>query len=1756
VSGVVEQVRHLIGAYRRFIKSSYRLADDHLRVQFEEHVDGAEVLVKGPYVTLARDFLAERTLIELLAEGLGDPRLAKLHWAFRDGPLFKHQENAFRAVVTGRNAVVKTGTASGKTEAFLLPILSGILRAKMEGVTGTQALLLYPMNALANDQLERLRALIGDSGVPITFALYTGESETIAGTLGTPVAGHELTKRDEIRRAPPDIILTNYKQLEFLLIRQADRRLFSRGLRHLVLDELHSYRGALATEIACLIRRLKARCDLQPGELRCIGTSATVSQDHGGDRALASFAAGLFDEPFALEDVIGEIYDEEPPTSQPYVPPIVVPTDEELRLAATGDSRSALELAERFCGHRASEAGSDVARLTALLSGNVFVDAVREAAREPRTYEELAVVVRPKLGSLGLDATPITDDALARMIEMYVAIGSIGDEDEPPLLRPKLHSFFHGVYDVGLCLNPECRTLVRDGSDACPECKSAVRPAVLCRTCGQDFAKVRVDPDDPSHTLPNDDFFSDDSTGFLTPSLIGTAATDADEAGAPEDAGGDESGESGNDSTNLVPVDLAAAARLGPGRKPRAKRASARAAAATAKWRQVWVDHASGRFFVERPADAGLNVRQQWMLRGRGTTCPVCKSRYNRGDVLTLLRTGVASSVSVIAARHLDRVPDAERKLLVFADNRQEAAHQAGYMNDRHRQFAVRHVVEALVRQAGEGGISLEAIPARLLTAFQDLAFARRRLTRDELRQWTEALRYEAASEFCRGTLQRVSLENLALVAIEYEFLDELLADPEFSKSCAHWGVAAGRRDVVVRAMLDFVRRRRAVALDFYQQYIDEQKAPWRYLTEDPYSVAFPEYERSPVAFMLDRPAAAKHPVGGFSFQALVKDSPRGRVGGIAALVRRGTGLPDHGADGWTRDIIALLVRHGILEDILLPGRVRQRVGAAHAYQISPRVIRLVSAGDGWRCELCSTWRPYRAPVCLASTVCAGQDFHQKPSRADRENYYIQLYTGQRPRRLKALEHTAQIAEEDRARREAEFKSGTLDVLVCSPTLELGVDIGQLPSIVMRNAAPAPSNYLQRAGRAGRRLRIGFVSTFCGMGSHDRHCFEDPPWLVRGEFRPPQVRLTNDRIVRRHVRSLALEELNADFSWTMGDLLADPQDPTTLDPERLRDLVARLRATAAVTGDRAALLFHEIPQAAQTVDDFSTDLEAVVTAWHGQVRRLHDEFRALERIISTREVEQRRRARQRAYRELTVDRNKAHILTYLADVGLLPSYQFPTDTFALEPGVADTPTLRRPAWIALFEFAPGNLVYANGHKLKSIRAFFNGGGGRGNRGADQSGRVESYCFCDKCGFAAPDVLNNCPRCAAPIETVAPVALLESFEAEENTQITSAEDARQRLYFDRRENILDAAGAPATHYAYEFVTLEHRERARMLVTNWGKQARRGQRGERFELCPECGRHRPSGLAGAALTRWEDGHRRLCNGAPRHFVLGYEFIADVLTLPVASALVVAEGESAQKFARTLGKALVAGAQELLELEPDELAFMSHRGADGGSLLTFYETAPGGAGYLAELASRLPEWARFAYERLYGHTCDRACYRCLKSYRNQYDHALLDKRLVRDVLFHFSHSRSIGVPQTAVSGSALDRTRQWLEFESTARSRNGREPESAIERALLEAIRIEGLLPLPVAQHEIRLEDGTLLTIPDFAYPAHKLAIFCDGFAFHGTADALVSDAKKRNALQARGWTVLTFWGKQVLREPSSCVDQIRVCFEALRDGQRGV
>jgi len=277
-----------------------------------------------------------------------------------------------------------------------------------------------------------------------------------------------------------------------------------------------------------------------------------------------------------------------------------------------------------------------------------------------------------------------------------------------------------------------------------------------------------------------------------------------------------------------------------------------------------------------------------------------------------------------------------------------------------------------------------------------------------------------------------------------------------------------------------------------------------------------------------------------------------------------------------------------------------------------------------------------------------------------------------------------------------------------------------------------------------------------------------------------------------------------------------------------------------------------------------------------------------------------------------------------------------------------------------------------------------------------------------------------------------------------------------------------------------------------------------------------------------------------------VLAHRFHADALILNVPGR---DDAKTVGRYilsptAVTLAEALRAGAGRLLELEPDELGVFVRKSQEGDPIeqIVFYETVPGGAGYLEEVAERLPEVAHAAQEALFGHDCAKACYLCLKHYRNQGWHALFDKNLVRDVLFELASQGPVQ-PEPISYGEG----RQRLALMLNARRRVTEHTPQTYAKGEIEEVLRSALEKLGITDFErdfeVKDHDGQLVTVPDFAWPAHKVAVFCDGYAYHGNPNTLELDAKKRNRLQLLGWLVLAFWGRTINKHPERCAEQVQ-------------
>src|SRR5262245_4973817 len=328
--------------YRRYLRTTFYFRDPDLRASFDRALQEGR-LSKGPYLEVTPAYRRGREPRILFPEAIGKPVDAGMLAALDgDRLLYAHQEDAVKRVAAGRNIVVATGTGSGKTECFLYPILLHLYREYVHGTlsnrAGIRALVLYPMNALAYDQRDRLgrlheRLMEGNADFKFSFGQYTGATPNdkrdtyrhAADVIARRFSG-ELVLRDEMRETPPHILLTNFSMLEYQLLRPDDSPLFDnphgRTWTFLVLDEAHQYRGIRGVEMGLLLRRLKQRLRRSGNDnsFRCIATSASLAGGDDDRVAVANFAASLFDEPFEPDDVILAKTEDVPPTGLRHLP--------------------------------------------------------------------------------------------------------------------------------------------------------------------------------------------------------------------------------------------------------------------------------------------------------------------------------------------------------------------------------------------------------------------------------------------------------------------------------------------------------------------------------------------------------------------------------------------------------------------------------------------------------------------------------------------------------------------------------------------------------------------------------------------------------------------------------------------------------------------------------------------------------------------------------------------------------------------------------------------------------------------------------------------------------------------------------------------------------------------------------------------------------------------------------------------------------------------------------------------------------------------------------------------------------------------------------------------------------------------------------------------------------------------------------------------------------------------------------------------
>lgn len=1678
----------LVKDYQHYVESFIEIRDpaisSHITAELERGL-----LWPDPRLQINPAFARGGTIDELVAQGVLHEECKRIFRVGKeDSPsssghplsLHRHQEEAIRVADSRRSYVLTTGTGSGKSLSYIVPIVDHVLKTG-PGNGKLKAIVVYPMNALANSQQHELTKFVrhgySDGAAPLTFARYTGQENE--------------EQREKIRSHPPDIVLTNYVMLEYILTRPEDRKLIDAAgdLAFLVLDELHTYRGRQGADVALLLRRLREAAGAK--DLRFVGTSATLAGPGSWSdqrKAVAEVATRLFGLPVDEDAVIGE-------TLEPATHPIDL--DDQVTVAALRDR---------------VEHGAPPAARAEIATDPLAQWIERHLGVRPSEYDDRLVrcTPRPLTGADGADEMLASVTGLPKDLSLDALRATLlaRDEADQPLFAFRLHQFLSGGGKVAASLDPPASRVISTGGQRfVPESDRSrvLLPLCFCRECGQEYYSVRLTEQSVEPREVNEREGTDN--GFLYLS--------------------DERPWRDEDTLNQVPQDWLRPD--GEGLKPSRLKDLPRA---------IELDQAGNvtpgalaMTFVPAPFRFCLHCGVAYGLR----------QQADYGKLATLGGGGRSTSTSILSlstVRRLRAEADLEkdqRKVLSFTDNRQDASLQAGHFNDFVEIGLLRSALHRAIEQAGESGVGYDELGGAVLeqlalplAAYAANPSAKPGPLRDTRRAMGDVVVYRLFLDQQRLRLTSPNLEQVGLLKIGYPWLEECARDwaselpdwyegPEVDDDvlAALDQLAPAGRHHLFSVLLDHLRRELAIKADQLDPLSqDSMRSRANQSLKPPWAIEQDRLEFS--GLVLPRSRAADDP------RSAVYLSPRGAFG---ALVRR-TLEPVLTLND-TAAVIAQILQG--LEDFGLLDQVGD--GDQPAFQLPARAMRWLP-GDG---------RAYHDVLRMPQASTEGR----KPNPYFEELYrHVAADAGG----IRAAEHTAQVNADKRQEREELFRDGDLPVLFCSPTMELGVDISSLNVVNMRNVPPTPANYAQRSGRAGRNGQPALVYTFCSsFNNHDQWYFRRPERMVAGQVAPPRLDLANEDLVRAHVHAIWLAETRQKLGNSLTDLLdVDGQSPSlTVRHEKataLGDPHARERARS-----RARHVVELLGPEVQNADWFDERwLDSAIDHAFQRLDRACDRWRELYRsALSSIEAQNRAMtdhtlstpAKEAAKRRLLEAHNQLSLLQagadgsqqsdfysyrYLASEGFLPGYSFPRlPLSAYVPGrnvKGGDDYLSRPRFLAITEFGPRSFIYHEGARYIVDKVILPPATG------DGSLPLAEAKLCERCGFLheGPDA-EVCERCNQTLPSTALTRLLrlQNVSTSRRDRITSDEEERQRTGYEVRTSVRfddlhghaarrtgtarDSAGEPVA-------TLDYGPAATVWRVNlgWLRRAEPGRTG--FALDIDTGRwERNDAVA-------DDEPNPIANAPRVKRVVPY--VADrrnCLLLDPA-------GELSLEAMASLQAALKRGIQNTFDLEDNELAVEPLPTTSIRNLILFYESSEGGAGVLRRLIEEPAALAEAAAEALRlchfdpdgvdlgqaehaTERCEAACYDCLLSYGNQRDHGLLDRHLIVDALIALARGE---VHAADGSGPPDQRFQDLLAG-----------TESELERRFLHLLVEQG--------RKLPSNAGRLIAAarcrPDFLYADDFVAVFIDG-PHHDGADQQAEDEAADARLRDLGWEPVRF------------------------------
>ncbi|WP_232715217.1 DEAD/DEAH box helicase [Gordonia metallireducens] len=1759
-----------------YLSTTFALSDPEAQHALREFLSGPDAgIFRGPYLKIRTPY-----------QPVGDGWVSPLEWMPPGFRPFRHQAEAFTRLSTnGRSSkptIVTTGTGSGKTESFLVPLLDHAQRAAARGEDGIKAIILYPMNALVTDQARRLAQYIhGDPRLHgVTAGVYIGGN----GKRKHPSRYALVDHRETLRENPPDILLTNYRMLDLLLLRKADAALWSgaaTSLQYLVLDEFHTYDGAQGTDVAMLIRRLGAKIGVAGsegplGRLTPVATSATLGSGSRTDD-LREFAEKVFGTSFEPDSVVGEtsllatdiVPDVDFALEIPDVAQIL-----SAQRPVSHDPSSWVPLARAILGRSGNSDAdlTDPAHIGKLLKRHFLTKVVIDVLRDDPKSVADAVIGVAEAGILpwgvhNAQHPQQVQEALLRFLAL-MSIARVRDTTGAlrPLVTIQVQTWVREITRMlrAVTVEPEFRWW-HDG----PREGQRYLPAIYCRVCGRAGWMA--------------------ATTELGDSLAG---------------------------------DPTVVWRNSARRKTRARTRTLLAADPT----ETGIGYLDAETLElhGQPGSHTIPVHVSSSDEDAASeTCPSCAARnsirYMGSSVATLLSVGLTAEFGS------EVLPEDEKKTLVFTDSVQDAAHRAAFIEGRAFAFNFR---SALHRVAGERTTLAKAGEALSATASTSDLYSitppdfTRRATTDP--DWLDhddgtlrallatRLAFQAGLEVGLNSRTGRTLELTSALAIDIDLDLDVLAHHarEIHQNLPQLSMDEARDVTVYRpwllGLLDHLRAGGGIVYPWLRIYISTEGKRWSIWLGGP--------DGAP-RFPPGRPAPSFYTTGPASntdFQSL---SPKGESW-LTDWTKRCLGVTTAEAKTLLLETVArlagqdgpLIVRAGekgssiyglAAERVILDTEDIARLECPTCHHVQP--------STGNRLEV---WAEAPCPRMR----CNGR---LQVSGIESTNFYRTMYRSGRIRRIVSAEHTGLLGRDERENVESRFKSGGSaadpNILACTPTLELGIDIGDLSTVALASLPRSTASYLQRVGRAGRSTGNAFVLAAVPTSPRDLYFFAQPGHLIAGEVLPPGAYLEATELLHRQYFAFCLDKVaegQITVAVPMPPRLDECLDGGMEDGRWLRSVTDACTEQAAALTSEFLDLFaeHLSDEVKPRLTSFAQEgmrqlISSASARWCEESREIRTRLTDLSATIAEldkhghlddKEKEDRKRCAGefKALRDQLTERASIETLTGLSGVGLLPNYNLLDDATTLDVhlwwtvgdggGKPQTEALdltyERGSATALTELAPGAYFYAGGKRVE-IDAV--------DIGPAAKPHWRRTRLCPDCAWGTTDSISVsvCPRCrsaavadSGAVHNVLELRKVSAVHRLDDVLIDEEAEDRTRTFFGtvtgvdiEPQDIAEAWRLKDKAFGAEYARVAL---VRSVNTGFGDSPgneivvageRRNAPG--FMTCEHCGV-----VAGRVKSTDDVRHRGYCStrrgGEAKwtRLLLSHELRTQAVRLLLPVSLL--------HFESTLASfkgALLLGLRKDFGGDPQHLSVVASTMTDSGGatrrFLVLHDTVPGGTGYLdrfgepdrirhiLQLARRsLAECPCRAEERL-------ACHRCLYGVLSSREmpHASRETalKLLDDFLDDWDVERIptvAGIDIGTVQLSELERR-----FREVIKAHIDKLPDASYEIALgSKGEELDIRLTNPdggPARWRMRplvqvVADG-VATEPDFLFTrvdaqTADVAVYLDGKQFHASVEnnRTHDDARKRNALRNADYRVWSIsWEDVTAVESGSPKDRSR-------------